>query len=59
MNSEFHTNADRSNQDNHRHCTQFYSNKTHHTEQLHSHQSQHHHLGDFKHLLVTLYTPDK
>ena len=59
VNSEFHANANRSNQDNHRHCTQLYSNKTHHAKQLHSHQSQHHHLEGFKQLLVTSHTPDK
>lgn len=44
MNSEFHSNADGSNQDDHRHGTQLDSNEAHHAKELNCHQSQDCHL---------------
>lgn len=44
MNGELHSNADGSDQDDHRHGTQLDSNEAHHAKELDRHQSQDCHL---------------
>lgn len=46
MNGEFHADADRRNQDNHRNGTQLDSDEAHHAKELDRHQCQDSHLSE-------------
>lgn len=56
MDGKFHTNANRSNKDDHRYGTKLDANQPHHAEQLHCHQRQHQHLVIFQTIIqIELY----